>query len=165
MTAHLDLLDWWTPTGIEEHEPKTVEKAEALICLGVELVEATLGNRSANLRRAIACYDAALRVCTESASPATWAMTQNNLGVAYRSLPTGDRSANLRRAIDCYEAALRVRTEADSPADWAQTQNNLGNAYRSLPTGVRNDNLRRAIDCFEAACGSAPSRPPPPPGR
>ena len=39
------------------------------------------------------------RVRTETDYPAGWAMTQVNLGLAYRDLPTGDRSANLRRAI------------------------------------------------------------------
>ena len=69
---------------------------------GVELCEATLGNRSLNLRRAIACYEAALRVYTESDFPADWAGTQNNLGIAYSNLPAGDRGENLRLAIDCY---------------------------------------------------------------
>jgi tetratricopeptide (TPR) repeat protein len=109
------------------------------------------GDRADNLRRAIACYEAALRVYSEGDYPADWAMTQNNLGNAYSDLPTGDRADNLRRAIACYEAALRVRTEGDYPAQWAMTQNNLGAAYSDLPTGDRADNLRRAIACYEAA--------------
>ena len=102
-------------------------------------------------RRAIACYESALRVRTETDFPADWAMTQNNLGVAFRNLPTGDRGENLRRAIACYESALRVRTETDFPSDWAMTQNNLGNAYSNLPKGDREANVRRAIACYESA--------------
>ena len=41
-----------------------------------------------------------------------WAMTQNNLGIAYGDLPGGDREANLRQAIACYEAALQIFQEA-----------------------------------------------------
>jgi tetratricopeptide (TPR) repeat protein len=100
---------------------------------------------------AIGHYEAALRVYTEPDFPVDWAMTQNNLGVAYRNLPTGDRGENLAKAIACYEAALRVRTEADFPVDWAMTQNNLGNAYSNLPTGDRGENLAKAIACYEAA--------------
>ena len=56
MTSHLALLDWWAPTEIEQRASKTPAEANALICLGVELSEATLGNRTSNLHRAIACY-------------------------------------------------------------------------------------------------------------
>jgi tetratricopeptide (TPR) repeat protein len=109
------------------------------------------GDRGENLRRAIACYESALRVYTEPDLPQDWAMTQNNLGIAYSDLPSGDRGENLRRAIASYEAALRVRTERDFPQDWAMTQNNLGNAYSALLSGDRAENLRRAIACYEAA--------------
>ena len=151
MTSHLALLDWWAPTEIEQRTSKTPAEAYALFCLGVELSEATLGNLTLNLRRAIACFEAALRVYTESDFPSDWAATQGNLGAAYIDLPTGDRGENLRRAIACFEAALRVQTETDFPSDWAKAQNNLGNAYGNLPTGDRGENLRRAIACFEAA--------------
>ncbi len=69
------------------------------------------GNRDENLRQAIACYEAALRVRTETDFPQDWATTQNNLGNAWSNLPSGNRDANLRQAIACYEAALRVSTE------------------------------------------------------
>ena len=151
MTSHLALLDWWAPTEIEQRASKTPAEAYALICLGFELREATLGNLTLNLRRAIACYEAALRVYTKADFPSDWAGTQGNLGIAYAKLPTGDRGDNLRRAIACYEAALRVYTESDFPSEWATAQNNLGIAYWGLPTGDRGDNLRRAIACYEAA--------------
>ena len=106
-----------------------------------------------------------MRVYTEADFPIDWAMTQNNLGNAYRNQPTGDRGENLRRAIACYEAALRVYTEADFPTAWAMTQNNLGAAYADLPTGDRGESLRRAIACYEAACGSTPRPTSPSTGR
>jgi tetratricopeptide (TPR) repeat protein len=109
------------------------------------------GDREANLRRAIACYEAALQVYTREAFPMQWAGTQNNLGIAYSDLPGGDREANLRQAIACYEAALQVRTREAFPVDWAGTQNNLGEAYRQLPGGDQEVNLRQAIACYEAA--------------
>ena len=52
-----------------------------------------------NLRRAIAYFEAALRVYTEADFPSGWAMRQNNLGNAYSQLPAGDRAENLCRAI------------------------------------------------------------------
>jgi tetratricopeptide (TPR) repeat protein len=78
-----------------------------------------------NLSRAIACYEAALSMYTEDSFPMDWAMTQNNLGIAYKNLPSGDHDINLNRAIACYEASLRVRTEENFPMDWAMTQGNI----------------------------------------
>ena len=80
-----------------------------------------------------------------------WAMTQNNLGLAYSNLPTGDRAQNLKKAIEANEAVLRVYTEKDFPAQWAATQINLGVAYWKLPTGDRAENLKKAIACYESA--------------
>jgi class 3 adenylate cyclase/tetratricopeptide (TPR) repeat protein len=133
------------------HSTANREDAARLVVFGNALSRVTIGDRDANLRIAIACYEAALRVRTEQAFPQDWAMTQNNLGAAYSELPSGDRDANLSSAIACYEAALRVRTEQAFPQDWAMTQNNLGIVYRYLPSGDRAANLRRAIACLEAA--------------
>src|SRR5512135_1302706 len=58
-----------------------------------------VGDRAANLRQAIAYYEQALRFRTPEADPRVYAMTQNNLGNAYRELPVGDRAANLQQAI------------------------------------------------------------------
>ena len=151
MQEHFALLRWWDPVGLPDSPLSSAEAARACNSLAVELQEASLGNRAANLRRAILCYEAALPVYTEQDFPQDWAMTQHNLGNAWQSLPTGDRHANLRRAIQCFEAALRVHTEQDFPQDWAMTQNNLGAAWADLPSGDRDGNLRRAIQCYEAA--------------
>ncbi len=109
------------------------------------------GDRAENLKKAIACFEAALRVRTERDFPVDWAMTQINLGNAYGHLPTGDRAENVKKAVACYEAALRVYTEREFPVNWATTQNNLGTAYQNLPTGDRDENLKKAIACYEAA--------------
>jgi hypothetical protein len=120
--------------------------------LGNAYSDLPLGSRDDNLRRAIACYVAVLRVCTEAGFPADWATTQNNLGNAYWNLPSGNRDDNLRRAIACYEAALRVRTERHNPADWANTQFNLGLAHLGLAQ-LSNDveQAGAAENYFEAA--------------
>jgi hypothetical protein len=53
-------------------------------------------------------YKAALEVSTREAFPVDWAMTQHNLGLAYRNLQGEDRQANVERAIACYEAAIII---------------------------------------------------------
>src|SRR5271165_2447841 len=85
--------------------------------------ESPSGDRDDNLRKAIACHEAALRVCTEAEHPDEWAAAQNGLGAAYAELRSGDRGENLARAIACCEAALRVHTETAYPDEWAAAQN------------------------------------------
>ena len=85
-----------------------------------------------NLRRAIACFEAALRVLTVDSCPDDWASSQMNLGIAYAKLATGDWASNLRRAIASFEAALCVWTESKSPQDWMMTRHNLTVARQEL---------------------------------
>jgi hypothetical protein len=78
--------------------------------LGNAYSELPTGDRSENLRRAIACYENALRVYTETEFPYDWASTQHNLGAAYFELPTGesgDATRTCATAIACLEAAAR----------------------------------------------------------
>jgi tetratricopeptide (TPR) repeat protein len=151
MQEHFRLLFWMESLGLSEGEPVSEDIARALYYLGNELLWASLGRRSSNLQKTIACYEAALRVHTAQEFPQDWAGTQNNLGIAWTNMPTGNPTANLEKAIACYEAALRVHTEQEFPRDWANIQNNLGIAWKRMPTGERGANLERAIACYEAA--------------
>jgi tetratricopeptide (TPR) repeat protein len=106
-----------------------------------------------NLRRAIEAYQEALRFYAPEVAPLDYAMTQNNLGIAYWNLAEHeDPMGNLRRAIEAYQEALRFYTPERTPLDHGRVQNNLGVAYRDLaahedPMG----NLRQAIAAFEQA--------------
>jgi tetratricopeptide (TPR) repeat protein len=132
MRKHFDLLRWWDPVGLLEQNSASLDGAQGLIALGVELWRASLGSRDANLRQGIACYEAALRVYAETDFPQDWAMTQNNLGIAWQNLPSGNRDANLRQAIACYEAALRVCTETDFPRECEIVRENLRKSHSDL---------------------------------
>jgi hypothetical protein len=93
--AAREALEILSPTGT------AAEWARAQNLLGDILSDQVKGNRAENPQRVIACYEAALRVWTEADFPQQWAMTRNNLGIAYRRLPTKDYVENLRRAISC----------------------------------------------------------------
>ncbi len=69
------------------------------------------GDKAANLRQAIDCYEAAMRVRTQQAFPNDWAETQTHLGNAWVQLSAGDRPTNLRHAIVCFDSALSVFSE------------------------------------------------------
>ena len=69
--------------------------------LGIAYCDLPTGDRGENLRRAIACYEAALRVWTEADFPSDWATTQFNLGLALRAEGRFDES------VQAFEYAAR----------------------------------------------------------
>jgi class 3 adenylate cyclase/predicted ATPase len=125
--------------------------------LGNAYSDLPTGDRARNLAKAIACYEAALKIRTKRDFPIDWALTQNNLGSAYSNLPTGNRGENVAKAITCYRAALRVRTERDRPVDWALTQNNLGTLMAIFRRAIERRTLRRRSPATRLRCGSSPS--------
>jgi tetratricopeptide (TPR) repeat protein len=108
-------------------------------------------DKAENLEKAIAAYTEALKVYTFDAFPQQWAVTQNNLAVAYGIRIRGDKAENLEKAIAAYTEALKVRTFDAFPVDWAMTQNNLGNAYSDRIRGDRAENLEKAITAYTEA--------------
>ena len=76
---------------------------------------------TARLEEAVAAFRAALEERTRERVPLDWAMTQNNLGAALRTL--GEResgTARLEEAVAAYRAALEERTRERVPLDWAR---------------------------------------------
>lgn len=71
-------------------------------------------NRGANLKQAITCYEAALRVYTEHDFPVQWTRPQNNLGNAYVNLPTGNRGATWPRPSPTSRQPCASRPNATS---------------------------------------------------
>ena len=90
----------------------------------------------------MSAYVEALKEYTRERMPLNWAMTQNDLGNALRTL--GERESGterLEQAVSAYVEALKERTRERVPLDWAMTQNNLGNALRTL--GERESGTER----------------------
>jgi tetratricopeptide (TPR) repeat protein len=75
--------------------------------LGAAFSDLQTGERAENQRKAIECYEAALRIRTERDFPVDWAATQKNLGLAYQALPTEDPAEDVRQALLCFENAER----------------------------------------------------------
>ena len=68
------------------------------------------------LALAAGAYEEALRVYTLDEYPVDYAMIQNNLGAAYRSLAeVRERAANLSKAVKAYEEALKIYTAERYP--------------------------------------------------
>jgi hypothetical protein len=147
-----EILRRWGTNTLGEAKADEVEYLAAVIVEFSNLIQQfPLGSKASNMEIAITGYEVALTVYTREALPIDWAMTQNNLGLAYSDRIRGDRADNIENAIAAFTAALTVRTREALPIDWAMTQNNLANAYRDRIKGDKADNIENAI----AACTAA----------
>jgi tetratricopeptide (TPR) repeat protein len=119
------------------------KEASALYQQGDEL-----GDNGA-LLSAIARYRGLVELTPREHKPLDWAMTQNNLGIALRSL--GEResgTAKLDEAVAAYREALKEFTRERVPLQWAMTQNNLGAALWTL--GERESGTARLGEAVAA---------------
>jgi tetratricopeptide (TPR) repeat protein len=81
--------------------------------------------------------------------PLDWATSQNNLGLALRTL--GERESGTERldeAIVAFRDALKERTRERVPLQWAETQNGLG--FALIKRGLREIGTARAARFEEA---------------
>ncbi len=151
MQEHFSLMGWWDPVGLLERPVVSDETAFACCELAGRMMVASLGNRSANVRLAIECYQAALGFYSEKDATSEWVAAQGGLGAALLVLPTGDRAENLRLAMECFRAIGPYAGEGMDPDDFAGLQGLLGLGWLQLPTGNRVENLGRAMECLRAA--------------
>jgi tetratricopeptide (TPR) repeat protein len=128
-----------------------VEQAAALTGLGNALSEWKAQDPAA-LDRAVGCHSEALRVLGDSAaSPAIWAVIQNNLGTAYRERHSAARREDLASAIACFQDSLTVGSGTRSSLEQAMTRHNLGVAYAERADEDHPGDLPDAIAQFVAA--------------
>jgi tetratricopeptide (TPR) repeat protein len=85
--------------------------------------------------------------------PLDWATTQNNLGLALRTL--GERESSTARLLEAVKAchdALKERTRERVPLEWAMTQNNLGTAlFRLGECESGTERLEQAVSAYRNA--------------
>jgi hypothetical protein len=104
------------------------------------------------MHRAIAYYENALSVLTESEFPGFWANTQMNLGITWSEVSRTSQNEQkecLLRAAACYQSSMRVYTESELPQMWTRSMVFLSNVWRDIPATnpkERVQNLLRAIE-------------------
>jgi hypothetical protein len=136
---------------LAEHVEEPLVKAELWMKLGVALQEAGAGDRAA-LLEAVNAYQGALQSgVTEDGQPDWFGRIQNNLGLAYLSIPAREASDQLRAgiAVQSFRHALKVYDRETHPDMWATVSMNLANALQYLPSSHPEENLMRAVDIYE----------------
>jgi CHAT domain-containing protein/tetratricopeptide (TPR) repeat protein len=127
--------------------------ADACYNLAVAWRLQPLGDRAANIGKAIQYAMDGVKLRTREQNPLEWASFQRELGTLYGNHPGSaqQRADYLRQAIDYYENALQVYTENATPLEWAQVHSNLANVYCELPAGNRRDNFFQAQKHYQLA--------------
>ena len=119
--------------------------------MGMMLQNASNGQRGA-LLQAVNSYQSALQNgVTQEEHPLLFAQLQNNLGLAYLSMPAMEASHQLRNgiAVQSFRHALKVYTIEDHPDMWASVSMNLANALQYAPSSHPEDNLIQAVETYE----------------
>lgn len=119
--------------------------------MGMMLQNASNGQRGA-LLQAVNSYQAALQNgITQEEHPQLFAQLQNNLGLAYLSMPAMGASHQLRNgiAVQSFRHALKVYTIEDYPDMWASVSMNLANALQYAPSSHPEENLIQAVETYE----------------
>lgn len=125
-------------------------KASLQMNLGICYQEISSGNRGA-LLEAVKCYQEVLKFFTRENFPEEFAFAQNNLALAYLSMPMTEASDQLRVAIaiQALREALKVYKKETHIELWASTQLNLANALQYAPTSHPEENLQEAVNLYE----------------
>jgi tetratricopeptide (TPR) repeat protein len=132
------------PQGHEDERWKYLNaEASALYRQGDEFGD------NAALIKAIESYHRLAELRPRNTYPSDWAMTQNNLGIAFWSLGARESgTARLQEAVAAFREALKEGTRERDPHQWAMAQNNLGNALRTL--GERESGTARLDESVAA---------------
>lgn len=151
-TADVALAAW--RDAVQLADGSLLPNLRADLALGLALVlHESAGAQRQRLVEAVHWYQEALRAgVTVEERAETYALVQNNLGLAYISMPmtsAGDK-IRLAVAVQSFREALKVYTRDAHPDQWSSAMLNMANALQYLPSSHPQENLIEAINGYEA---------------
>jgi len=126
-------------------------RAELWLNLGSCYQDQSQGRRS-YLTQAIQAYQEAIHCgLSETSHPEMYALAQNNLGLAYLSMPMVEASDSLRKAVavQSFREALKIYQDTTHRREWISAKLNLANALQHLPSSHPEENLLQAVEIYE----------------
>lgn len=151
-TADAAIAAW--RDAVQLAEGALLPNLRADLALGLALVlHESAGAQRQRLVEAVNWYQEALRTGISLEQRAeTYALVQNNLGLAYISMPmtaAGDK-IRLAVAVQSFREALKVYTRDAHPDQWSSAMLNMANALQYLPSSHPQENLIEAVNGYEA---------------
>jgi tetratricopeptide (TPR) repeat protein len=126
-------------------------RSELWLHMGMLLQGLAKGRREL-LMEAVKAYQRAFRSgLTAESNAEAYALTHNNLALAYLAMPMCDTSDQLRMgiAVQSLREALRFYRRDIHPEKWSAAQLNLANALQYLPSSHPEENLVQAVELYE----------------
>ncbi|MCC7054841.1 MAG: hypothetical protein IT355_16335 [Gemmatimonadaceae bacterium] len=142
---------WRSAIALAGDSPLPHLRGDLRIGLAITLHEAS-GDRREMLVEAVKTYQDALHHgITLEDTPETFAMAQNNIGLAYLSMPMTDAGDKLRHAVavQSFREALKVYTPETHLEAWTSTMLNMANALQYLPSARPEEHLVQAVETYE----------------
>ncbi len=142
---------WRSAIALAGDTPLPHLRGDLRIGLAITLHEAS-GDRRDMLVEAVKTYQDALHHgITLEDTPETYALAQNNIGLAYLSMPMTDAGDKLRHAVavQSFREALKVYTPETHLEAWASTMLNMANALQYLPSARPEEHLIQAVETYE----------------
>lgn len=142
---------WRSAINLAGDTPLPHLRGDLRVGLAIALHEAS-GSRRDMLIEAVKTYQSALQHgISLQETPETYAMVQNNIGLAYLTTPMSENGEKLRHAVavQSFREALKVYTAESHPEAWASTMLNMANAFQYLPTSHPEENLINAVETYE----------------
>ncbi len=138
--------------ALAERADAAILQAELWMRLGVAHQQAGADGSRGPLLEAVRCYQQAVQAgFTQADHPEPFGQIQNNIGLAYLSMPAREASDRLRVgiAVQSFRHALEVFDRERHPDMWASVTMNLASALQYLPSSHPEENLMRAVDAYE----------------
>jgi CHAT domain-containing protein len=143
--------DWTTAIIDTEDYPEALIITDIVSNFSSLIKEFPLGNRAQNIEISITGLEMTLKIYSREVFPLNWAITQHNLGNAYRDRIFGDETENIKQGLAFYHNALEVFTPEEFPEDWARTKINLAMAYAQRIRGKKAYNQELAFANYQDA--------------
>ncbi len=142
---------WKSAIALAADTPLPHLRGDLRVGLAIALHEAA-GERRELLVEAVKMYQAALHAgITIEETPETYALAQNNIGLAYLTMPMTDAGDKLRHAVavQSFREALKVYTPETHLEAWTSTMLNMANALQYLPSARPEEHLIQAVETYE----------------
>lgn len=142
---------WRSAIALAADTPLPHLRGDLRVGLAIALHEAA-GERRELLVEAVKTYQDALHAgITLEDTPETYALAQNNIGLAYLTMPMTDAGDKLRHAVavQSFREALKVYTPETHLEAWTSTMLNMANALQYLPSARPEEHLIQAVETYE----------------
>jgi tetratricopeptide (TPR) repeat protein len=151
--VHAEVVSWWDTIDLLSKRLWSDSDMQAAFLSSAGLRRMAVGDRGANLRKAIALNERCFSVIRPEHGAGLLAENHIALAESYAALPAGDVNKHVQTAITHLTTALGITSSESFPETWAHAHNAFALALGNLPLR-RKEILLKALDHANKALDS-----------